>query len=316
MPTQVLAGQDILRISAAGYTSNGMPQFGSGRITFRAIENYTQTAQGGRLVFSTTPLGGNTLVELASIDNQSGFVTTLASVTGNLSAGNLSVGNVSTTGTITLGPGLPGRPPLKFSPGALSPTPITGAMNFEGNVFTATPLDSQRGVIPTEQIYVLGANLALGGNTALQSLLGVGPTVSSNIRYWYQIMATVNKTSGTAATLSYAIGGNAVLSRHSFTVYSAAGTDISVPVAPLGMFKQLTSAFEQPTLITGSMSNTVGSAQVFIYGILEIATGGTVHPLISFSAAPGGASTQALSKMCIWPMGSSLGGNISIGTWR
>lgn len=310
-PMPMLAGQDIMRLSAAGYTSDGMPQFGSSRITFRATENYTGTAQGGRLIFSTTPIGSNVLVEIGSIDNESGLVITKANV-----VGNLNVSNITTTGTISLGPGSPGRPPLKFTSGALSPTPTVGAMNFEGNVFTGTPLAGQRGVIPTEQIFVLGSNLALGGNTALQSLLGVGPMVSSNTRYWYQIMATVNKTSGTSATLSYAIGGNAVLSKHSFTVYSASGTDISVPTSPLGMFKQLTSAFDTGTVITGQMSNTVGSAQVFIYGIVEVTTGGTLHPLISFSAAPGGASTQALSKMCIWPMGSSLGGNISIGTWR
>jgi hypothetical protein len=273
--SSVQANDVLLRLVSTGYTPAGFAAV-STRIDSVATENYSNTAQGSKMQFGVVATGTNVYAISATIDSH-------GLVTGNVTANNLLLAN--------------------------------SAIAFDGNVFVGTPFNGQRGVIPTEQIFVLGANLTLGGNTALQSLLGVGPAVSSNTRYWYQIMATVSKTSGTSSTLSYAIGGNAVLSKHSFTVYSAASTDISVPAAGTGMFKYLTSGFNVGTVVTGELSNTVGAAQLFIFGIMEVASGGTVHPQISFSTIPGGASTLALSKMCIWPMGSGTIGNIAIGSW-
>lgn len=275
VPEAVHADDVLMRLVSTGYTPGGFSAV-STRIDSVATENFSNTSQGSKLQFGVVATGTNVYAVSTTIDSA------------GLSTGNLTANNLSLLG---------------------------GAITFNGTTFTGMPPGGQTGVIPSEQIFVLGANLALSGVTTLQSLLGVGPLVSSNTRYWYQIMATVTKTSGASSTLSYAIGGNATLSKHSFTVYSAAGTDISVPTAGTGMFKYLTSGFNTGTLITGSLTNTAGAAQMFIFGIIEVATGGTIHPLVSFSAAPGGAATLALSKMCIWPMGSSTGGNIAIGNW-
>lgn len=314
-PTAVLANDILLRLVSSGYANTGFAAV-STRIDSVATENFSNTAMGARLDFGVVRTGTNLYAVSATIDSNgittSNFYGNTANISSRLDIG----GNINLSGTLNLSAGNTTHPPLKFTAETITTnTTIIGAMSFDGNVFTGTPFIGERGVIPTEQIFVLGANLTLGGNVALQSLLGVGSMVSSNTRYWYQIMATINKTVGPTATLSYAIAGNAVLSKHSFTVYSAAGTDITLPATGTGMAKYITSAFNVGTVVTAGMSAGGGAAQVFIFGIIEVATKGTIHPVISFSSAPVSASTQALSKMCIWPMGSSLDSNVSVGSW-
>jgi hypothetical protein len=67
---QPMAKDDvIMRISAAGYASNGMPSFGSSRIVFNATEAYTTSSQGGELQFWTNATGTNFLAKDITINS-------------------------------------------------------------------------------------------------------------------------------------------------------------------------------------------------------------------------------------------------------
>lgn len=68
-PTQVVSGNDLLRIGGTGYTSGGAFTADTGRITFQASENFTSTANGTAMLFSTVANGSTTLTERMRIDN-------------------------------------------------------------------------------------------------------------------------------------------------------------------------------------------------------------------------------------------------------
>ena len=59
----------IMRISAVGYATNGMPNFGSSRIVFNATEAYTTSSQGGELQFWTNATGTNFLAKDITINS-------------------------------------------------------------------------------------------------------------------------------------------------------------------------------------------------------------------------------------------------------
>lgn len=56
-PTQVLAGEDVLRINATAATNDGLGNAALAQISFTSLENQTTTAQGSEIGFTVTPLG-------------------------------------------------------------------------------------------------------------------------------------------------------------------------------------------------------------------------------------------------------------------
>jgi hypothetical protein len=111
VPTQVLAGQDILRINSTAATSNGMGNIATAQIRTTALENQTPTAQGSSITFTVTPIGSSVTsrVDVANITVANGVTATKFTTTGNVTAGNIIVagsilGNAVTT-VATIGTG-------------------------------------------------------------------------------------------------------------------------------------------------------------------------------------------------------------------
>lgn len=75
-PTQVLANQSILRVTAVGHDDTEMPVDGTASIFFDALQNFTSTARGSQLKFQTTPLNGTTREFVATMDSQNGITAT------------------------------------------------------------------------------------------------------------------------------------------------------------------------------------------------------------------------------------------------
>ena len=94
-PTQVLAGQDVLRINATAATNAGVGNVAMAQISATALENQTTTAQGSELVFTVTPVGSpaNARVDVANITVANGVTATKFTTTGNITAGNVSATN-------------------------------------------------------------------------------------------------------------------------------------------------------------------------------------------------------------------------------
>jgi|LakMenEpi03Aug12_release.lakeMendotaPanAssembly.Ray.scaffolds.fasta_scaffold277535_2 hypothetical protein len=93
--TQVLAGQDVLRINATAYNNGGMPNVAIAQIGLSSLENQTTTAQGSKIGFTVTPIGSSAAsrVEVANVTVANGVWATkfTGPVTGNV------IGNITST---------------------------------------------------------------------------------------------------------------------------------------------------------------------------------------------------------------------------
>lgn len=104
-PTQVLDNQEILRIAATGYPGNAWPSTGSAQIRFIAEGDQTSTNQGGRIEFTTVPVGNTNVTTILTVNAANGasatkFTTSgTISATGNITTANTFAGNV--TGLLT-----------------------------------------------------------------------------------------------------------------------------------------------------------------------------------------------------------------------
>lgn len=338
VPTAVLAGDEIIRISSTGYDGTQIPGSGTARIVYQAMENYTPTAKGSNISLWATAIASNVLSKVATIDvangvNATKFTTSgTVSATGNISGGNLilstgglisSTGLISTTGNIsagnvnsyiTLPAGTSTQSPLVFTVGNIQIIPPTaGAMSYDGRVFYATPQDAERGLVVTEQVFIPNANYPLLDQTAIQSLFGKSVSLSGGTRYAYRLLAVIYKSSNNIS-LQYATQGNAVLASHSYQTTTTASTTLAALSSPSLVKNILTTGYDTPVTVTPALNST-GYYSLTVNGVLDVTTSGTWTPDIGFTGTPGaGSYTAAGSSIEIWPIGPS-GANVSIGTW-
>ena len=111
-PTQVLAGQDVLRINSTAATNLGGGNVGNvamAQIRTTALENQTATAQGSSITFTVTAIGSpaNARVDVANVTVANGVTatkfTTAGTViaTGNITGGNITTAGITSTGSLT-----------------------------------------------------------------------------------------------------------------------------------------------------------------------------------------------------------------------
>ena len=103
-PTQVLSGEDVLRINATAATDAGLGNVAMAQIGVMALENQTTTAQGSEINFIVTPVGSpaNARVEVANITVANGVTATKFTTAGTVIAtGNITGGNILTGGVVS-----------------------------------------------------------------------------------------------------------------------------------------------------------------------------------------------------------------------
>jgi hypothetical protein len=69
-PLALGTGDILLRLSGNGY-ANSFSQFGQGKIDIVAAENFTDTTKGTQIQFWNTPVGTNTLTQIATFNGTS-----------------------------------------------------------------------------------------------------------------------------------------------------------------------------------------------------------------------------------------------------
>jgi hypothetical protein len=197
-------------------------------------------------------------------------------------------------------------------------TPSPGTIEYDGGELYFTPLDTQRGVIPSMQYYRLNTALTGANVTTAQNILGVGVTLSSNTVYAFEFLFTLTKTAGvTSHTLNYLFGGTATFNNflaHAHYTNGTAGAGTTLPAATathaIGISNSAASMAGAGSINTASV--------VYVHkgwGTVSVNAGGTFIPQYTLSTAPGGAYTTAIgSYLSIWPIGAA-GANTSVGTW-
>jgi Collagen triple helix repeat (20 copies) len=222
-----------------------------------------------------------------------------------------STSNNSTT-SITLIPGTTTDAPLRFQSGTNLTTANAGVIEYNGTNFFATPIGTQRGIIFTPQYYRLESNNTLSSTNVIQSIFGVGATVSGSTVYNFEALYLLSRASGTTShTMGISFGGTATYNNFGYVYHRYA--------SQLG-FNQ--DVGDQTGYVTSNTLITITSARTSAYtdyiqirGTFSCNTGGTIIPQLKYSAAPGGTTDVVYgSYIAINPVGTS-GSNTSIGTW-
>jgi hypothetical protein len=202
---------------------------------------------------------------------------------------------------------------LALTSNTLSSPAAAGQIEYTSPIFAATPISTERGIIPTQQYYRLNAAYAGSNATGAQSLFGVGVTLSASTVYEFEILAVVVKTAGTTShNFQVGFGGTATINNILYAEYSVYGTG-GLP----GQLNQAQGVVTNST--TAQTQTTTATAAIFISllfkGTVSINAGGTFIPQYTLSAAPGGAySTQIGSYIRINPLSAS-GAATNVGTW-
>jgi len=251
-----------------------------------------------------------------------------SSATNNLTlstSGGVTVGqNLTVTGTTTLTgaatltgtvltAGTASVAPLDFTAGTNLTTALPGAIEYDGKVFYGTPQSTQRGVIPGAQFFRLNSDLAGANATGVQSIFGVGVTLSASTVYVFEMLFILAKTAGTTShTMDLSFGGTATLNNINWWA-TYVNTNAALPTGTTGN----TAASNTASAVTvmGAVTSATSTFLMSLKGSVSINAGGTFIPRYALSAAPGGAySTTANSYIMIYPIGAS-GANTSVGTW-
>jgi hypothetical protein len=158
--------------------------------------------------------------------------------------------------------------------------------------------------------YNISASMTVAATT-ISSANGV--VLAGDTQYQFELFYVLNKTAGTTShTVSHRWSGTAGINNflHSLE-YNQGGAAIPTGGAASRAVVNSSAAL----VMTGAITTAASTVNVTARGTISISTGGTLCPLYSLSAAPGGAyTTQIGSYFKIAAIGAS-GAEIVIGNW-
>lgn len=202
---------------------------------------------------------------------------------------------------------------LTLTSDTLSSPAAAGQIEYTSPIFAATPIGTQRGIIPTQQYYRLDSAYAGTTSSSAQSLFGVGVTLSSSTVYEFEIEVGMVKTSGaTSHTISLGFAGTATLNNILYTAavsFNNSSTTIVINSTQTLGYVSTASA----TVLTNASASAANTAALLIRGTVSVNAGGTFIPQYT-QGSTGAYSTVAGSYIRINPLSAS-GANTNVGTW-
>lgn len=248
----------------------------------------------------------------------------IVQATGNITGNNISgTGFVSVSGNVTgsnvngylrATSGIGTAAPLQLVSGTNLVTPAAGAVEYDGVVFYSTTQASQRGVVPSEQIVVLGANYTGADSASAQQVFdataGGAITLAGSTTYLMDGLYVITRSAGTNShTLSTLFGLSGSLSG---IMYVAETTSTNGNL--LGTVSRIYGTSAAATVVTAANTDATENITVRIRGVVRTNSAGTFTPQIQYSSAPGGAPTiLANSYFKLTPIGTS--GVTYVGDW-
>jgi hypothetical protein len=204
---------------------------------------------------------------------------------------------------------------LVLTSDTLSSPAAAGQIEYTSPIFAATPIGTQRGIVPTQQYYRLDSAYAGSNVATAQSIFGVGVTLSASTVYEFEIVAVFTKTAGTTAhTIGFGFGGTATVNNILSEIRTWASSTGSTPSNSTNIYEGYSISVSSVASTPSFSSATIWVTSV-IKGTVSVNAGGTFIPQYTLSAAPGGAySTAAGSYIRINPLSAS-GAVTNVGTW-
>jgi len=209
---------------------------------------------------------------------------------------------------------------LVLTSDTLSSPAAAGQIEYTSPIFAATPIGTQRGIVPTQQYYRLNADYVGSNATTAQSIFGVGVTLSASTVYEFEMVVAVSKSAGTTShSFSIGFGGTATVNNIAYenalnynTTAFFTGNNTSNANAYMN-FVQTASA---SALVAGIVSASVFISAIY-KGTVSINAGGTFIPQYTLAFTPGSVgpySTASGSYIRINPLSAS-GAATNVGTW-
>ena len=204
---------------------------------------------------------------------------------------------------------------LVLTSDTLSSPAAVGQIEYTSPIFAATPVGTQRGIVPTQQYYRLDSNLAGANVNTAQNIFGVGVTLSASTVYEFEMIFALSKSAGTTSnTVGFGFAGTATLNNIYYLSSASVATSVTSAASigsSYGSFA-ITASNVNTNMVT---TNAAVTWFVILKGTVSVNAGGTFIPQYTLSAAPGGAySTVAGSFIRIAPIGAS-GSATNVGTW-
>ena len=233
-------------------------------------------------------------------------VNTIEASTGSIVA-------IGTNQTLDLAAGTTTTAPLEFTSGAFLTSAIAGAVEYNGQIFTSSPVALKRGLSPSTMLRYNTATVTITDTAAtLQDWLGtVDVSVAASTAYRFKGFFRMSRAAGAVShTVNLGFGGTATLTAINYFV-TATTTTGDVLGTPQNRF----IAVSTTTAITAASTSTTENNVVFMEGTVQINAAGTFIPQVAFSAAPGGAGTIAVGAYFeMTPIGTNSA-TINIGDW-
>jgi hypothetical protein len=204
---------------------------------------------------------------------------------------------------------------LVLTSDTLSSPAAAGQIEYSSPIFAATPIGTQRGIVPTQQYYRLNADYVGTNGTSAQSIFGVGVTLSASTVYEFEIVYTLTKTAGTTShSIGMSFGGTATVNNIQWMIVSQFNTT-ALTLGTGASYNVGSAVTASNTTISVARADAGLSYVGQVKGTISINAGGTFIPQYTLSAAPSGAySTVAGSYFRINPLSAS-GAATNVGTW-
>jgi len=275
---------------------------GSGTVT---SVGGTGTVNGITLTGTVTSSGNLTLGGTLDLSSPP-IIGGTAPNTGNFSTVNLSAGTTTVA-------------PLDFATGTNLTTPAAGAWEYDGKVFYATPIASNRAANVAEHFVARTGTKTMTSNTALQSIFdnttGTGGltsgalTVGASTSYFFEMSINVSAMSATSGNMGFSIVG-AGTATFTSAAWHAFGLDSTTQqtAAAAGTSWQSTAG-ATGNIVTAAVGT---SASAIVKGIFRINGAGTIIPSIQLTTASAAVIGVNTWFKC-YPVGTNT--VISVGNW-
>jgi hypothetical protein len=299
--TSIISGTGTINNASIGATAASTGIFT--QLTVNGSNLNTSISPTGTSTVTISPAGALTInpTTASTINNASIGVTTAA-------AGRFS------TATITAGTAGAGGAPIYLTSGTNLTAAVQGAVEFDGVGKYFTPFGTSRGSVPTYQIQVLTSTYTLTSQTAAQKLLNVTTNGAVAVvvgLYEFECQFMLTGMSATSGTLGFALAGTATYTQQWMAHASRSGSAATTIVTGNANAAYQTNNTAANTAITGSSTNTTGSA--LIKGFIRVTVAGTVIPQVSMSVAAG-AIVQTGAYFKITPI-SATSTATTVGNW-
>ena len=207
---------------------------------------------------------------------------------------------------------------LALTSDTLTSPAAAGQIEYASPIFAATPIGTQRGIVPTQQYYRLDAAFTGTQTTSAQPIFNVGCTLSASTVYEFEMVVAISKSAGTVShTFSIGFGGTATLNNIAYENalnYNTSAFFTGNNTSGANAYMNFVQTASASSLVSGLTSATVFLSAIY-KGTVSINAGGTFIPQYTITASPGGAYTTTIgSYIKINPLSAS-GAATNVGTW-